>query len=281
MKKFLFLCLVFLFEQAMPIHSQLVYPIVGQYKKKDAQGMAIYNDSAYLFSDGGRCRVFDLKRAAVVRQFLLNSSSPTNHVNNACFGVEKGSFNNIPLIYITECKNKRRCFVEELLPDTAKLKQTIYATKNGKREIVLIWAVDRERKLLYSITRSDRTIDTKGYSLNTITEYKLPKISDGADIVLTEKDALSRFVVHFPSILQGAIIKNGILYIVTGLQQSKVKRKDSKRAIQVIDLKKKVLLKTIDLTYLTTNEPEDMDFYNGKALLYCGQEGGIYEVNLK
>ena len=57
MNKFLFLCLVFFFKQVMPIHSQLVYPIVGQYKKKSAQGMAIYNDLAYLFSDGGMCRV--------------------------------------------------------------------------------------------------------------------------------------------------------------------------------------------------------------------------------
>ena len=26
-------------------------------------------------------------------------------------------------------------------------------------------------------------------------------------------------------------------------------------------------------------EPEDMDFYKGKALLFCGQEGGIYQIN--
>ena len=57
MKEFLFLCLAFLFNQVAPIHSQLVYPIVGQYKKKSAQGMAIYKDLAYLFSNGGMCRV--------------------------------------------------------------------------------------------------------------------------------------------------------------------------------------------------------------------------------
>ena len=28
-------------------------------------------------------------------------------------------------------------------------------------------------------------------------------------------------------------------------------------------------------------EPEDMDFYKGKWLLYCGGEGGIYELNIK
>ncbi len=39
--------------------------------------------------------------------------------------------------------------------------------------------------------------------------------------------------------------------------------------------------RTIDLTDVTENEPEDMDFYHGKALLYTGQGGGLYEVNLK
>lgn len=41
------------------------------------------------------------------------------------------------------------------------------------------------------------------------------------------------------------------------------------------------VLKYNNLSYLTTNEPEDMDFYKGNALLYCGQEGGIYKLKLK
>ena len=72
-----------------------------------------------------------------------------------------------------------------------------------------------------------------------------------------------------------------MMYIVTGLPETASHRRNSKRAIHVIDLEKKELVKTIDLTYVTTNEPEDIDFYNGKCLLYCGQNGGIYEVDLK
>lgn len=40
-------------------------------------------------------------------------------------------------------------------------------------------------------------------------------------------------------------------------------------------------MKTIDLTYVTTNEPEDIDFYKNKILLYCNGEGGIYELKFK
>lgn len=280
MRKFLLLCLVFFFKQVMPVHSQLVYPIVGQYNKKSAQGMAIYNDLAYLFSDGGMCRVYNLEKKKVERRFVLNTRT-SNHVNNACFGIELGSYNQIPLLYTTECKNKFRCYVEEILSDTTKLIQTITKTNKGKEERVLIWVVDRERGLIYSITRYYEPLHSKGYALHTIKEYSLPQISKGKTVVLTEKDVKNHFQVKFPNVLQGAVIKDDVLYVVTGFQQSVASRIDAQRAIQVIDLKKKVLLKTIDLTYLTTNEPEDMDFYKGKALLYCGQEGGIYEVNLK
>lgn len=271
---------IVLFCCIINVQAQLRYPIVGTYKKKSAQGMAIYGYQAYLFSDGGLCRVYDFNNSKVVNEFKLSTSAPTNHVNNACFGIELGSYNQIPFIYITECKNKFRCFVEEILPDTTRLVQTISATNNGKPERVLVWAIDREHGLLYSVTRSDKTLKSQGYSQNTITEYKLPNVSDGDEVVLREKDVLKRYVVQFPNILQGAKISKGKLYIVTGLQQSASHRLDAQRAIQVIDLKKGVLVKTIDLTYLTTNEPEDIDFYKGKALLYCGQEGGIYEIKL-
>lgn len=261
--------------------AQMAYPIVGNYKGCSAQGMAIHGSIAYLFSDGGRCRLFDLYKSKVIDEFLISSHSPQNHVNNACFGVEIGSFGQIPFLYITECKNKFRCFVEEILPDTTQLVQTISATQGGKMIGVLIWVVDKEKNRLYTVTRTDKTLKSEGYSLNTVTCYPLPKISDGSNIILTEKDVLEQYVLHFPSILQGAKIRKGHMYIVTGLQQSLSKRLDSKRAIQVVDLKRKKLEKTIDLTLLTTNEPEDMDFFNAKVLLYCGQEGGLYNVKLK
>ena len=281
MRKQLLVILTFFLLHYSHCLAQMAYPIVGSYKGRTAQGMAIHGGIAYLFSDGGRCRLFDLYKSKVIDEFLISSHNPNNHVNNACFGVEIGSFDQIPFLYVTECKNKFRCFVEEILPDTTQLVQTISASQGGKMIGVLIWAIDKERKRLYTVTRTDKTLKSEGYSLNTVTCYPLPKVSDGKNIILTEKDILEQYVLHFPSILQGAKIRKGHMYIVTGLQQSLSHRLDSKRAIQVVDLKKKQLKKTIDLTFLTTNEPEDMDFYNGEALLYCGQEGGLYNVKLK
>ena len=70
------------------------------------------------------------------------------------------------------------------------------------------------------------------------------------------------------------------MYLPTGLQESARGRFNAERALQVINLKKRQIVRKVDLSFVTTNEPEDIDFYKGKALLYCGQEGGIYKVKL-
>ena len=46
-------------------------------------------------------------------------------------------------------------------------------------------------------------------------------------------------------------------------------------------LNKTKIVKEIDLTYVTTNEPEGLDFLGNKLLMFCGQEGGIYELKYK
>lgn len=263
------------------VSAQLLYPIVGTYKKCSAQGMAIWNDQAFLMSDGGRCRVYNLKSAEVTNEFMLASTYKDNHVNNACFGCEYFEKGNYPVLYITECKKEYRCFVENILEDSTQLIQTIQAKEKDKVLPVLIWVTDAKDGFLYAVTRSGKKLDSIGSVANTITKYRLPKLKEGKEVLFTEKDVLDRFVISFPNILQGAKIKGYYLYIVTGLQETLNSRQDSKRAIKIIDLRTQTLKRNVDLTCMTTNEPKDMDFYKGKALLYCGQNGGLYEVKIR
>ncbi len=278
-RRFILLALVAFVSAAL--HAQLVYPIVGQYKNKSAQGMAIWHDYAFLMNDGGYCRVYHLKSEKVIDEFPLGSANKDNHVNNSCFGNESLEEGNPPVIYITECKKQYRCFVEKITSHSSELVQTICAKEKGKNAAVLIWVTDAVNGYLYSVTRSGEKLDSIGSVANTITKYRLPKLNEGENIVLNENDVLNRFVVVFPNILQGAKIKNNNLYIVTGLQETLSHRQDAHRAILIIDLKHGRLKKTIDLTRVTTNEPEDMDFYRNTPLLYCGQNGGLYKVKLK
>lgn len=266
----------------MDAMAQLRYPVVGRFKDAAAQGMAIWGDYAYLMNHGGRCRVYNLKSRKMERTFLLASADSNNHVNNACFGKEVMKGNDKPVIYISECHGRFRCFVESLSNSGSQLIQTIELRKsNGKPKGVLDWIVDREKGYIYTIWRDAKDLKDKGIALNKISKYRLPKLSEGKKVVINIKDSLVSFDVIFPNVIQGAKIRNGLLYIATGYQEIASARKDAKRAIQVIDLKKKKLLKTIDLTYITVNEPEDIDFYGDQCLLFCGHNGGIYEVAIE
>ena len=262
------------------VSAQLRYPVVGSFQSKPAQGMAIYGDFAFLMSDGGGCRQFNLKNGKVEKFLNLASSTKNPHVNNACFGIEKFGQSRFPVIYISQCREGGfDCFVESV-DSNAILLQTISAKMGDKTHRVIDWVVDCKNKALYAITRVEKYLDSLGSVRNTISKYRLPLLSEGDHVVFSEKDILDSFDVFFPNALQGCKIDGDYLYLVTGFQESFSHRKDAKRAIQVINLKKRKKVKSIDLTYVTTNEPEDIDFYKGKCLLYCGQEGGIYEIKL-
>ena len=214
---------------------------------------------------------------------MLASADSNNHVNNACFGKEKVQGNDKPVLYVSECHGRYRCFVESLSDNGSELVQTIELRKSdGKSKGVLNWVVDTENDCIYAIYRyATKEMMAKSIAYNTVAKYRLPKLSEGNRVIINEKDSLDSFNVTFPNAIQGAKISNNILYIATGYQEIASFRKDSKRAIQVIDLKKKELLNPIDLTCVTMNEPEDIDFYGDQCLLYCGQTGGLYEVNIE
>lgn len=272
---------VFFIVCSIPSYSQLVYPVVGKYQGNTAQGMAIWNDEAYLFNDGGQCRVLNLKTGITERKFSLASAAKKTHVNAACFGRNTIPNSKCPLIYISEFNSPSRCFVECLSDSASSLVQTIQAQENGKNSWVQSWMVDGVNSYLYSVARMPLKKGEKNTTKVKIAKYRLPSLSEGENVILTEKDCLDKFIVDFASGTQGGKIRGNYLYIVSGLQESANGQFNAKRAIQVIDLKRKCRVREVDLTYVTTNEPEDIDFYNKKCLLYCGQEGGIYQIKLK
>lgn len=266
---------------SMTTSGQMRHAIVGTYRGKSAQGMAVWGDDAYLFNDGGGCRVFDLKEGIVTREFQLECAHKNTHVNAACFGTASVEGDTARLIYISEYNLPSSCFVERIGEKSSTLVQTIQIQKNGKGQFVQSWILDNKNGCLYAIARESPE-KKGGHSARVkISKYRQPDLAEGANVVLTEKDCMDSFTVEFSNGTQGGKIRGKYLYLVSGLQETAKGAINAERAIQVIDLKKKQLVRSIDLTYVTTNEPEDIDFYHGRALLYAGQNGGIYEVKLK
>lgn len=272
------LLLIFLQGLSVCSDAQLIYPVVGYYKGRSAQDMAIYGDNAYLMSDGGLYRIFNLKTGELERDGYLASSGKNTHINCVCFGAEYPDGANIPYLYVSETIKPHRCFVENVYGN-AVLVQTIEAVENGKIYSNFGWLVDREDGSLYGLNSFwHHYIDEIGNIRTIITKYRLPKVNEGKKVVLSEKDIIDRYDVLFTSSMQGAAIHKGKLYVATGLWESDKNTQETRRIIVVVDLKKKRKVKEIDVNLLTTNEPEGIDFYKSNCLLFCGQTGGIYRV---
>lgn len=273
MKRDLFL--LFFFQLFLvSVSAQIVYPVVGQYKNRTAQGMAIYGDYAYLFNDGGLCRKLNLKTEKIDGEFMLQCAAKNTHVNSACFSKQYISDSHIPALYVTEFYGKRRCFVEVIHNRTSKLVQTIELRNlQGKNPFVREWIVDSKEGTLYAVIREDNQNDR-----NVIKKFQLPQLIDGKEIVLTDEQVLDEFTVRFVNGLQGGKIKGRYMYIATGFTPLHGEGKYFDREIKVIDLKKKKLVRSIDLSKVTVNEPEDIDFYKGNCLLFAGGTGGIYKA---
>lgn len=260
------------------LSAQMIHPIVGTYNKKSAQGMAIWDNYAYLFNDGGHCRVIDLESGVTIREFDLACSEMNPHINNASFGKEKTADSELPFVYVSETDKPHRCFVENISGDQPTLVQIIEAKEKGKLYPNHNWVVDRDSNYLYGINRRWHDyLDEEGNVKNYVTKYNLPQINEGKFITLSEKDVVDRFEVIFASVMQDAVIKGCMMYILTGYHEMAHGKKGAKRALIIIDLEKKKIDKYIDLTYLTTNEPEGVDFWNTKCFIFCGQNGGLYE----
>lgn len=252
------------------------YPVPGVFNGYAAQGMAIYGDYAFLLNDGGMCRIYDLKKKKVENSFFLASADSTNHANSASFGVEYFGGNTLfPCIYISECLIPCRCFVESINTEGSKLVQTLQFGLNGKPEPIQTWIVDVKSKKLYGLSQK-RYIPNKPYI--TIRCFRLPLLAEG-DIIFTEKDIENQFDILLPNLLQGGVVRDSLLYLPVG-SGGKGSNEISERAMVLINLRQQKIADKIVLNDLTKNEPEDVDFYRDELLMYCGQRGGLWKVDI-
>lgn len=253
--------------------------VSGTFDKEWAQGMAVYKDNAFLLNNTGLCRIYDLKSDSVIRSFKLGSYHKKNHANNASFGIEFSQKKTIyPVCYISEANSPYKCYVESISKQEAKLVQIIQYQIDGIPQVVHDWVVDKKRKKIYAITQDYwKNKDSEDY-INYIKAFSLPLISEG-DVIFSEKDVEEEFCVSFPHLLQGATIKKDKLYILSGLTDSQKNRKGYKKAIVVIDLKRKEMEKIISLQGIIQEEPEGIDFWKNRLLIFCGPKG-LYELKL-
>ena len=167
------------------------------------EGFAVYGNYAFALYLTGICDIYDLNTKQFVNSFHLGSYSSTNHANVADFGIEFPEGNrDFPAMYVSECLNKRRCFVEDITTTGSKLIQTISVDSvvTGKMDFL----IDRKRKLIYVVSSSGTTYN--------IIAFRLPQLSEGNNVVLTGKDIFEKFAITAKGTPQGLFIYNGYMY---------------------------------------------------------------------
>ena len=209
--------------------------------KGSTQGFAIYGRYGFSVHDKGECVVIDLKRKRFISKFTREGN--TGHCNNASFGVERYSEESpFPLLYVTECRGERACYVNDVTLTGSRMVQKICYDGNdatGPAD----WAVDSANRLIYFYC----TVN----NIRTLKWFALPRLADSdarGEVHLTDEDALGSVTAGDITIPQGSLIHRGRAYLPDGIPPRPTR-------LHVTDIKSGASLATIDLSY-TGFEPE-------------------------
>lgn len=174
------------------------------------QGFAIKGRYGFSVHDKGQCVVIDLKRREFVNTFILEGN--TGHCNNASFGVEHYSpQSKFPLLYVTECRGQRACYVNDVTLEDSRLVQTIYYDGDditGPAD----WFVDARSRRIYLYC----TIGTLRY----LKVFPLPRLADSdarGEVHLQREDAIGALPAGNISIPQGSHISGRYIFLPAGI----------------------------------------------------------------
>ena len=205
------------------------------------QGFAIYGRYAFSMHDKGQCVIIDLKQKRFVNTFIIEEN--TGHCNNASFGVERYSKQSqFPLLYVTECRGERACYVNDISLEGAKMVQKIFY--DGEDIIgPADWAVDRRHKLIYLYCTVGKT--------RTLKWFTLPRLADSdarGEVHLKAEDAIGSITLGDITIPQGSHIHRKRVYLPAGIPPRPT-------SMHVTDLKSGEEILLMDLSH-TGLEPE-------------------------
>jgi hypothetical protein len=160
--------------------------------------------------DKGQCVIIDLRRREFVSTYVMEGN--TGHCNNASFGVERySSSSEFPLLYVTECRGQRACYVNDVTLEGSRLVQTIYY--DGE-EITgpADWAVDARTGRIYLYC----TIGT----LRWLKAFPLPALADSdarGEVHLKPSDAIASMPAGEITIPQGSHIYGRYIFLPEGI----------------------------------------------------------------
>lgn len=184
----------------------------------ESQGMDIYNNRYIIQGSDNTGKlpslaIIDIKNKKIILEYEL----PFNgcHMNNINLGIKLNKDYLFPIFYISECRNKRRCYVVNVSKDLSScdlIQEIYFDTKLHYKSLQcpFDWIVDHFENYIYTFGM------TGNYGEMEICKFRLP-VFNLKKRTFTDKDVLDSFTVQNCFTYQGTKIINGKLYAFSGL----------------------------------------------------------------
>lgn len=246
-------------------------------EKHPMQAFSIHKDVVFVCFDAGYCQTYNLKSGKLIGDFRLGSFIKSNHCGNANLGTQYPEGNTeFPALYVSGDLTNKSCYVESVSKTCSRLIQTIkFELDNeygGSQAII-----DNERGRIVYMQRQNKKITYMDNKF-MMYEFPIPDINAG-DITYTDADILESYELScYEPLYQGAVIRDGMLYLAHGLMKDK---SGSAVGLAVYDMKTKELVKNLDFTPYLKHEPQSVCIYKDKLYMNFINRG-LYEItNIK
>lgn len=267
------------------------------------QDGAVYGDLLFRFDSKGKGTVLRLPDGTAAGTIVLERTDLIcPHGNSVTFGAEKyAETDEFPLLYsnvyntYASAADRREgtCCVYRITRSGANFRgELVQVIRIGFAGDLSLWSslenggdvrpygnfvVDAERNQLWAFVMRDKEKKTRFFS------FALPPVSAGEDgilagvrvVTLGKDEILTQFDTEYMNYMQGACIRNGLIYSVEGFTDAK---KSSAPALRVIDTGKKAQVARVDLYGNGYRiEPELLSFF-GNQLIYSDNKGKTFAV---
>lgn len=243
--------------------------------KMGEQGASAFGDYLFQFlSHEKAVYIYNLKTKSF-EEYVTYDLDRTSHCTNASFSnVYYDPNDEFPLLYVSGSNISIYNYVQVFRVEKNngfKLThiQEIILPQSSKKNN-LYWqnvVMDNENNFMYVYASTNGAQIAKF----NIPDYKQPKVT------LTDDDILDQYSFETFRAQQGAVIKNGFLYVTEGIPAQQ-----NLSNLRIIDLVNKKQIYKFDLLSLGFNfETEGLTFYNNQLLVttYYGQ--GIYTIKYR
>lgn len=232
--------------------------------------------------------IFDMRTGKIAGAGITYENAPWSrpHCNMASFGKEHLGGNKLPVLYLSQWDRdkERGTLVYDIKMNgdgSASAVQVQRIRADVPDDILgstsVDWVVDTDAGNLYSFGYSmpgNNTWDYQSqYNTTKVCVFRLPKLSEGEEVVLTGKDLVDNYDIEAMVYRQDAAYHKGKIYIATGIH------KRSCVYLKEFDLKKKCITRVFDLRTIVYKEPEGVFFHGNNLIINFGRDE-LYTIKL-